>query len=44
MNKKEYYRKNIKNWQKGGKYYRYKPKEYHGELVIKKGIFVITFD
>tara|TARA_S200002703_G_scaffold72272_1_gene62612 strand:- start:950 stop:1081 length:132 start_codon:yes stop_codon:yes gene_type:complete len=42
--KKDYYRKNIDNWKKGGKYYYYKPKETTGELIIKKGVFLITFD
>ncbi len=44
MSKKEYYKKNIHHWKKGGKYYNYKPKQYIGELIIKKGLFVITFD
>ncbi len=42
--KKDYYKKNINNWKKGGKYYYYKPKETTGEITIKRGVFLITFD
>tara|TARA_R110000751_G_scaffold230590_1_gene332017 strand:- start:237 stop:365 length:129 start_codon:yes stop_codon:yes gene_type:complete len=41
---KDYYNKNRKEWRKGGKYYYYKPKEYHYELIIKRGKFIISFD
>ncbi len=40
---KEYYKKNKHEWKKGGKYYYYKPKETTGELIVKKGVFLITF-
>ena len=42
--KQDYYKKNINNWKKGGKYYYYKPKEITGEIKIKRGVFLITFD
>tara|TARA_R110002153_G_C12952134_1_gene458804 strand:- start:254 stop:442 length:189 start_codon:yes stop_codon:yes gene_type:complete len=42
--KQDYYKKNKENWKKGGKYYYYKPKESTGELTIKTGIFIISFD
>ena len=42
--KQQYYKKNIKEWKKGGKYYYYKPKETTGELTIKTGSFIINFD
>ena len=42
--KQEYYKKNIKEWKKGGKYYYYKPKVSTGELTIKTGSFIINFD
>lgn len=42
--KDKYYLKNIEKWKKGGKYYYYKPKESSGELTIKKGIFIVSFD
>ena len=42
--KQEYYKKNIKEWKKGGKYYYYKPKESTGELIVKTGSFIIRFD
>lgn len=41
---KEYYKKNIKEWKKGGKYYYYKPKERTYKLTIKRGSFWLTFD
>ncbi len=41
---KEYYKKNRKEWRKGGKYYYYKPKEHSYELIIKRGNFIISFD
>ena len=41
---KDYYKKNRKEWRKGGKYYYYKPKESTFELIIKKGEFVLRFD
>tara|TARA_R100000541_G_scaffold23151_2_gene32978 strand:- start:594 stop:725 length:132 start_codon:yes stop_codon:yes gene_type:complete len=42
--KQDYYKKNKKNWKKGGKYYYYKPKESTGELSVKTGTFIISFD
>ena len=44
MVKQTYYKKNINEWKKGGKYYHYKPKVTTGELTVKKGLFVIRFD
>ena len=44
MNKKEYYRRNIEHWKKGGKYYKYEPKVIEGGLTIRKGKFLIYFD
>ena len=41
---KEYYRKNKHLWQKGGKYYSYKPKKHEGCLKVKKGKFLIYFN
>ena len=40
----EYYKKHRNEWKKGGKYYYYKPKETTGEITIKRGVFLITFD
>jgi hypothetical protein len=40
----DYYKKNKKEWRKGGKYYYYKPKVTHYELTIKTGIFTLEFD
>lgn len=42
--KNKYYLKNIDKWKKGGKYYYYKPKVYVGEVTIKKGLFIVSFD
>ena len=42
--KENYYKENKKDWQKGGKYYYYRPKSYYYELTIKKGEFLLTFD
>jgi hypothetical protein len=42
--KQEYYRKNINKWKKGGEYYYYKPKEHKGEVIFKRGIFILNFD
>lgn len=42
--KKSYYKKNKELWKKGGKYYHYKPKVTIGEITIKRGVFLITFD
>jgi hypothetical protein len=42
--KKTYYKKNKELWKKGGKYYHYKPKVTTGEITIKRGVFLITFD
>ena len=41
--KKDYYKKNINNWKKNGKYYYYKPKVNTGKLTIKRGVFIIDF-
>jgi len=41
---KDYYKKNAKEWKKGGKYYYYKPKETNIEIVIKRGEFILNFD
>jgi hypothetical protein len=41
---KDYYKKNRKEWKKGGKYYYYKPKEHVYEVTIKRGEFVLKFD
>ena len=41
---KDYYKKNKKEWKKGGKYYYYKPKEHKFELTIKRGEFVLEFN
>tara|TARA_R110002126_G_scaffold90105_1_gene215093 strand:- start:1493 stop:1621 length:129 start_codon:yes stop_codon:yes gene_type:complete len=40
----EYYKNNRKEWRKGGKYYYYKPKVSTGELIVKRGCFIIRFD
>jgi|TARA_R100000388_G_C7184310_1_gene130259 beta-galactosidase beta subunit len=40
----EYYKKNRKEWRKGGKYYYYKPKENDYQLIIRRGNFIISFD
>ena len=40
----DYYKKNKKEWKKGGKYYYYKPKEHVYEVIIKRGCFIIDFD
>ena len=42
--KQDYYKKNKDNWKKGGKYYYYKPKEITGELSVKTGTFILSFD
>jgi len=42
--KEKYYLKNIEKWKKGGKYYYYKPKQFTGEITIKKGKFIVFFD
>jgi len=42
--KDKYYLKNIEKWRKGGKYYYYKPKESSGELKVKTGLFIVSFD
>ena len=39
----DYYKKNKKEWRKGGKYYYYKPKVTHYELTIKTGEFILDF-
>ncbi len=41
---KDYYKKDRKEWKKGGKYYYYKPKEHHYEVTIKRGEFILSFD
>ena len=41
---KAYYKKNKHEWRKGGKYYNYKPKVITGELIVKRGVFLISFD
>ncbi len=41
---KAYYKKNKHEWRKGGKYYNYKPKVSTGELIVKRGVFLISFD
>tara|TARA_R110000823_G_scaffold290134_2_gene408431 strand:- start:329 stop:460 length:132 start_codon:yes stop_codon:yes gene_type:complete len=42
--KESYYKKNKENWKKGGKYYHYKPRESTGELIVKRGLFIIQFN
>ncbi len=45
--KKSYYQKNKIHYQKGGKYYKYKPVETRRPkipLIIKTGKFIISFD
>ena len=44
MDKKEYYRRNKIHWKRGGKYYKYEPKVIEGGLIIRKGVFLISFD
>lgn len=41
---KEYYRKNRAKWLKGGDYYKYKPKVHEYELIITRGVFLVSFD
>ena len=40
----EYYQKHRHEWRKGGKYYYYKPKVSTGELIVRRGLFIIRFD
>jgi len=40
----DYYKKNKKEWRKGGKYYYYKPKETIYEVSINRGCFILSFD
>tara|TARA_R110000751_G_scaffold102760_1_gene197820 strand:- start:471 stop:602 length:132 start_codon:yes stop_codon:yes gene_type:complete len=42
--KDNYYKKNKKEWRKGGKYYYYKPKETEYRVTIKRGEFWILFN
>lgn len=44
MEGKSYYEQNKQFWKPGGKYYKYKPKVYVGDLIIKRGKFIISFD
>lgn len=39
-----YYLLNKHRWQKGGKYYKYKPKISEGHLQIKYGVFLLEFN
>jgi hypothetical protein len=39
-----YYKKNKNLWKKGGKYYYYKPKEFIGQLTIRRGRFLVYFE
>lgn len=41
---KRYYLDNKNHYKKGGKYYKYKPKEYTNKLKINRGLFIIIFD
>jgi hypothetical protein len=46
-NETTYYQKNKAKYQRGGKYYKYKPVEVTKPkipLVVKKGKFIISFD
>tara|TARA_R110000850_G_scaffold60657_3_gene139054 strand:- start:222 stop:350 length:129 start_codon:yes stop_codon:yes gene_type:complete len=40
----DYYKKHKNEWKKGGKYYYYKPKVTPGEVIIKRGEFILLFD
>ena len=42
--RRKYYIKNKNKYIKGGKYYKYKPKEVEGGLIINIGKFYICFD
>ena len=42
-----YYRKNKDKWKKGGMYYNYvsvKDKQSKIQIVIKHGVFILSFD
>jgi len=43
---KSYYQKNKSKYQKGGKYYKYIPKDCRTktELIVKRGKFIIYFN
>lgn len=41
---RHYYLLNIDKYRKGGKYYRYKPKQHKSDLKIKTGLFLVYFN
>ncbi len=44
LERRQYYLKNKSKYIKGGKYYKYKPKNIEGGLIINYGKFVIDFN
>ena len=47
LRKETYYRKNKDKWKKGGMYYKYvsvRDKQYTIPIIIKRGVFILSFE